>query len=386
MPVNDAGRPAYLDCAASTPMRDAAVQAMLPFLTSEFGNPSGAHRMARSSRAAIDETRDLVAEELGFGPHDIVFTGGGTEADNLALLGVVAAMGGVAVCPATEHHAVLHPVESVGGRLVAVHPDGTVDLDDLAANLDHTVSVVSVMLVNNESGVLNDLQAVREVVRQHAPQAVLHSDAVQGVNWVDVRSALRHVDMASFSGHKFGGPKGVGVLAVRPSVTLRPQLLGGGQEAERRSGTHNTAGIVALGVALRELGRTRATDIERLGVERDRLADGLCSKVSGCHETVSRTERAAGLLQLTIEGIESEALLVLLERGDVMASAASSCASGAIDPSHVLAAMGVSRERAAGSLRLSLGWCTQPWEIDQALRVIPDAVRQLRTPVPARSL
>lgn len=364
-------------------MREVAVDAMLPYLREEFGNPSGAHRMARTSRTAIDEARETVAEQLGFGPHDIVFTGGGTEADNLAVAGVVAATGLTAVCPATEHHAVLHPVEAVGGRIVGVTADGRVDLDHLASLLDYTVGVVSVMLVNNESGVIADLAAVRSLIDEHAPQAVLHTDAVQGVNWTNVAEAAAPADLLSLSGHKFGGPKGVGVLAIRPGVSLTAQILGGGQEAERRSGTHNTAGIVAFGAALGELGRNRDGDIARLRLERDRLADGLMAAVPGCHETTSRDGRAAGLAQLVIEGIESEALLLLLERGDVMASAASSCASGAIDPSHVLAAMGVDRVAAAGSLRLSLGWCTEQWEIDRALEIIPPAVAQLRTPVSA---
>jgi cysteine desulfurase len=364
-------------------MREVAVEAMLPFLRDEYGNPSGAHRMARTSRAAIDDAREGVADHLGFGPHDIVFTGGGTEADNLAVFGVAAATGLGVVCPATEHHAVLHPVEALGGHVVGVTPDGRVDLDELAGVLGPTTGLVSVMLVNNESGVIADLVAVRTLIDELAPHAVLHTDAVQGVNWTDVARAAAPADLLSLSGHKFGGPKGVGVLAVRPGVQLSAQILGGGQEAERRSGTHNTAGIVAFGAALAELGRNRHDDITRLGVERDRLADGLVDAIPDCSETAPREGRAAGLAQLVIGGIESEALLLLLERGDVMASAASSCASGAIDPSHVLAAMGVDRVAAAGSLRLSLGWRTESWEIDRALEIIPPAVEQLRTPVNA---
>lgn len=362
-------------------MRESAIAAMMPYLRDEFGNPSGAHRMARTSRAAIDDAREVVADHLGFGPHDIVFTSGGTEADNLAIAGVVAATGGVAVCPATEHHAVLHPVEAVNGRIARVRSDGSVDLDHLAELLDDDVAVVSVMSVNNESGQIADLPAVREVVDSCAPGAVLHTDAVQAINWLEPASAFECVDAVSLSGHKFGGPKGVGVLAVRRGVELVAQMLGGGQEAERRSGTHNTAGIVAFGAAMAELGECRSADIERLRAERDRLADGLVSLVPDCWETIGREERAAGLSQFVIEGIESEALLLLLERGDVMASAASSCASGAMDPSHVLAAMGIDRQSAAGSLRLSLGWCSETWEIDRALEIIPQAVAQLRSPV-----
>ena len=363
-------------------MRPSAVEAMLPYLEAQFANPSGAHRMARASRAAIDDAREVAASTLGFDPHGIVFTSGGTEADNLAVRGVTAATGTTAVCPATEHHAVLHPVEAVGGRYVSVGADGEVDLEHLAALLGADagpqVGLVSVMLANNESGVIADLDAVAEVVRRCAPDALLHTDAVQGVNWTDVATAARSADLLSLSGHKFGGPKGVGVLAIRPGVALSAQQLGGGQEADRRSGTHNTAGIVAFGAALAELTENRDADICRLGELSAKLADGLVAAIDGCTETVARSRRAAGICQLLIEGIETEALLVLLDRFDVMASAAASCASGAMEPSHVLAAMGVDRVAAAGSLRLSLGWPTEPWEIDRAVDAIPQCVEQLR--------
>ena len=370
-------RSVYLDCAASTPVRPEVLDAMLPYFTEHFGNPSGGHRMARSSRTAIDDAREICGHLLGFGPHEIVFTSGGTESDNLAIHGVCGA-NGVAICPETEHHAVLHPVEFHNGRLVKVSPAGDIDLEHLETLLDEEVSVLSVMLVNNESGKIIDLEPIAELRDRHAPQAMLHTDAVQAINWIDLVDASARADMLSISGHKFGGPKGSGVLAVRNHVGLAPQLLGGGQEAERRSGTHNTAGIVAIGVALQHLEKSRKSEIERLGILAERLATSLKEAMPGCSETIPQTERAAGLLQLVIEDIESEALLVLLEREGVMASAAASCASGAMDPSHVLAAMGMDRALAAGSLRLSLGWCTEEWEIDHAIEVIPRCVEQLR--------
>ena len=269
-------------------------------------------------------------------------------------------------------------MESHKGRLIKVSSVGDIDLEHLETLLDENVSVLSVMLVNNESGKIIDLEPIAELRDRHAPQAVLHTDAVQAINWLDIVDASARADMLSISGHKFGAPKGVGVLAVRNHVALAPQLLGGGQEAERRSGTHNTAGIVAIGVALQHLEKSRKSEISRLGVLSERLASGLHSAMSGCFETIPQAERAAGLLQLVIEDIESEALLVLLERHGVMASAAASCASGAMDPSHVLAAMGMDRLLAAGSLRLSVGWCTEEWEIQRAVEVIPRCVEQLR--------
>ena len=370
-------RPVYLDCAASTPIRPVVLDAMMPYLTEHFGNPSGGHRMARSSRAAIDDAREVCATLLGFGPHEIVFTSGGTESDNLAIHGVCN-LNGIAVCPETEHHAVLYPVESHNGRLVGVTSDGDIDLEHLEAVLDEDVSVVSVMLVNNESGRIIDLDAVAEVRDRCAPQALLHTDAVQAVNWLDIVNAARRADMMSLSGHKFGAPKGIGLLAVRNQVAVVPQILGGGQEADRRRGTHNTAGIVALGAALQCLDESRESEIARLGGLSERLASALTAAIPGCFETISQSERAAGILQIVIEDVESEALLVLLERHGVMAAAAASCASGAMDPSHVLAAMGMERTVAAGSLRLSLGWCTEDWEVEHAVEAIPRCVEQLR--------
>jgi|TARA_B110000914_G_scaffold226311_1_gene250422 cysteine desulfurase len=333
--------------------------------------------MARKARAAIDDSREQVAEAIGFSPHGIVFTSGGTESDNLGIKGFSDRPGFV-MCPETEHHAVLHPVEVLGGKKVRVTDEGQVDLDHLSELLKSTTSLVSVMMVNNESGAICDLDKVAEVIEDISPGTLLHTDAVQAVNWVDIKKAAAKADLLSLSGHKFGAPKGVGVLALREGVTIQAQMLGGGQEAERRSGTHNTAGIVAFGAALMELTSSRDSEISRLTKERDRLVDGLLATIDRCAETVPRSSRSAGITQLVFEGIESEALLVLLERDNVMASAAASCASGAMEPSHVLAAMGMDRTAAAGSLRLSMGWCTESREIDVALKVIPKAVEQLR--------
>ena len=380
---------AYLDHAATTPVRPEARDAMWPWLGERVGNPSGAHRLARDARRALDDARDVFAAATGFGPGDIVFTGGGTEADGLAVNGVVDAAGGVAVCPATEHHAVLHAVEARGGRVVAVDAAGRVDLDALAAALDDDVTLVSVMAVNNETGVVTDLAAVSEVVRRCAPGAALHTDAVQALSWLDLAVLRDHVDLLSLSAHKFGGPQGTGVLAVAPGTALRPQVLGGGQERGRRSGTQNVAGVVGAAAAAQATVDARAEAVPRLAALRDRLADGLLSAIDGSIETAvrdgDRSGKVAGNCHLCIPGVEAEALLVLLEDRDVYASAASSCASGAQDPSHVLAAMGIDRATASGSLRLSLGWSTTDADIDAALRAVPEAVDRLRRLDPARA-
>jgi cysteine desulfurase len=367
----------YLDHAATTPMRAAAVEAMLPFLTERFANPSGSHRFARDARRAIDEARDLVAGAIGVEPGEVVFTGCGTEADNAAIAGA----GGVAVCPASEHHAVLHPVEVSGGRIVGVDACGHVDLDALAEALSHAagdVGVVSVMAVNNEVGTITDLAAVSALVRERAPRALLHTDAVQAAHWLDLRAIAPLVDLMSLSAHKFGGPKGVGVLTVRRGVELTPLIRGGGQERERRSGTHNVAGIVALASALAETDTERDAENVRIAALRDRLVDGLSGAVDGVVETVPRDRKVAGSAHVCLAGVESESMLYLLDEAEVCASAASACASGAMEPSHVLAAMGVERSLAGGALRMSLGHTTTDADVDRAVDVVADAVTRLR--------
>lgn len=364
----------YLDHAATSPMRQSAVEAMMPFFSERFANPSGSHRFARDARRAIDESRDQVAELIGVRPGEVVFLGCGTEADNQVISGA----NGVTVCPAAEHHAVLHPVEENGGRVVGVDSTGHVDLDQLADALDDQVAAVSVMAVNNEVGTVTDLQAVSAVVRARAPQAILHTDAVQAACWLDVRTIAPHVDCMSLSAHKFGGPKGVGVLTIREGVSVDPLLIGGGQERERRSGTHNVAGIVALATALAETDAERVDDVARLAPLRDRLVDQLLAELDDVVETVPRDRKVAGSAHVCLGGIESESLLYLLDEAEVCASAASSCASGAMEPSHVLTSMGVDRGLAGGALRMSLGHTTTAADIDRGVEVVAASVKRLR--------
>lgn len=364
----------YLDHAATTPMRTTAVETMLPFLSERFANPSGSHRFARDARRAVDEARDEIAVVLGVAPGEVVFTSCGTEADNTVILG----SGGRAVCGAAEHHAVLHPTEQHGGIVVAADPSGQIDLDRLAEALTPDVAVVSVMAVNNEVGTITDLAAVSRLVRHRAPDALLHTDAVQAVCWLDLRQIAPLVDLMSFSAHKFGGPKGVGILTIREGVTLHPLISGGGQERERRSGTHNVAGIVAMASALTETDRQRAPENIRLAALRDRLVDGLTGVLDGVVETVPRHRKIAGSAHLCLEGVESESLLFLLDEAELCASAASACASGAMEPSHVLAAMGVDRSLAMGALRMTLGHTTTSADIDRAIEVVASSVQRLR--------
>ena len=373
----------YLDHAATTPVRPEAIAAMMPLLAEGFGNPSGAHRMARAARQVLDESREMVAEALSCRPGEVVFTAGGTEADNLAVRGVVDARGGRPLCSAVEHHAVLDPVRHLDGLVAPVGADGRVDLDALADLLTDDVPVVSVMTANNETGIVQPLAQVVEVVRRSAPRAAVHTDAVQGFCWLDLRQAAPDVDLISISAHKFGGPKGVGALAVRGGVELSPLLLGGGQERGLRSGTQNVAGIAAMAVAIEQLQAERADEAPRLAALRDRLVTGLLAAVPDAIVTGNAPGRTVprlpNIAHLCFPGVESEALIFLLEKEEIFVSAASSCASGAMEPSHVLTAMGYDRSLAFGSLRLSLGRTTTKADIDAALAAIPPAVERLRT-------
>ena len=368
----------YLDHAATTPMRAEAVEAMLPFLSERFANPSGSHRFARSIRQVIDESRDVVAEIVGCEPGEVVFTGCGTESDNAAIVGTLQRHGGVAVCSAAEHHAVLHAVQHGGGRVVGVDSAGRITLDQLADALDETVSIVSAMAVNNEVGSINPIADIAAVVRERAPRAFVHTDAVQAPCWLDLRDITPHVHMLALSAHKFGGPKGVGVHIVRTGTIVDPLLQGGGQERDRRSGTHNVAGIVAMTEALRLTDSERAGENVRLGALRDRLVDSLLAQLDDVVETVPREAKIAGSAHVCIGGIESEALLYMLDDAGVCASSASACASGAMEPSHVLAAMGVDKRHALGALRMSLGRTTTAADVDRAVDVLVGAVRHLR--------
>lgn len=359
---------------------------MEPFGALRYGNPSGAHRLARDAVRAVDEARERVAAALGCEPGEVVFTSGGTEADNHAISGGMPPRDGVPVCSGVEHHAVLDPVEALGGRVVGVDAHGRIDPEALAVTLDElgtSVSVVSVMLANNETGVVNDLGTVVEVVRTHEPEVPgvpVHTDAVQAAAWLDLRERAAGVDLISVSAHKLGGPKGVGALVARRHAHLRPLLLGGGQERGRRSGTLNVAGIVGFAAALDATVAERDDAVIGVSKLRDRLADGLVATVPGLERTVPAkgVEVLPSILHVCIDGVDSETLLFLLESEGVYASAASSCSSGAQQSSHVLAAMGLPGSLTRGSLRLSLGWDSTEADVDLALRAVPAAVQRLR--------
>ena len=388
------GRLAYLDHAATTPMRASAIAAMTPYLADQYANPSGSHRFSRLARTAVDEARDDIADALGCKPGEVVFTSGGTEADNAAIFGAARRHGGVTICSAAEHHAVLHCVEHLGGEVVAVDRHGVIDLVALQQTLERVasrgehVAVVSVMAVNNEVGSITPMRDVARVVRGAAKNAVFHTDAVQAACWLDVSDIVTVTDAASFSAHKFGGPKGMGIMVVKSGVVLEPLIMGGGQERDRRSGTSNVAGIVATAAALRETVEKRQAESARVGALRKALISAICAKVPDVLDTVSATTTSSsgessstvpGVAHLCFADVESEALLFLLDEAGVCASAASACASGAMEPSHVLRAMGVEPRFAMGALRLSFGHTTTEDDITHAVSAIVSSVSRLRT-------
>jgi cysteine desulfurase len=372
---------AYLDHAASGPVCPAAAAAMHPWLNGRFGNPSGAHQVARAARAAVEEARDAVALAVGVDPGGVTFTSGGTEADNLAVLGALAAHPGPVIVSAVEHPAVMEAAEASGleVRVAPVQSDGLLDLDGLRGLLDREVALVSIQLANHETGVIQPLDQIARLVRRHAPHAALHTDAVQAAPWLDLAGAAHDADLIAISGHKVGGPQGVGALAARRHAALRPILHGGGQERELRSGTHNVAGIVGLGVAVTVAAQDRPRVTAAVQARRDDLAGRLTEAIPGLIETAAGAPRLPGHVHLRVPGTESEALLVLLDEAGVCASAGAACASGALEPSPVLLAMGVPKEEALSSLRLTLGATTTPAEVDLAATAVPAAVARLRS-------
>ncbi len=364
---------------------------MQPFLTEVFGNASGLHAASRAAKTALEEARETVATDLGCEPGEVVFTSGGTEADNLAVKGAAraardAGAGDGVVTTAIEHKAVLASCDRLAGegfRVTRVRAgrDGVVDLDRLGDALDARTVLVSVMLVNNEVGTIQPLQEIERLVREQSPRAVLHTDAVQAVPWVEVAAAAAPAALVAVSAHKFGGPKGVGALVVRDRVRVEPLLEGGGQERGLRSGTLNVPGAVGMAAALRATTETRTAEVERIGALRDRLVDGVREAVPTAVLNGDSLRKVAGNAHVGFPGVEAEALLLLLDQEGVCAAAGSACQSGAMDPSHVLLAMGLDRDTAMSSIRLSLGWTSTDSDVEGALVVLPDAVERLR---PAR--
>lgn len=367
---------AYLDHAASSPLRPEALDAMLPWFTEQHANPTAAHRRGRHARQALDDARAVLAEATGFARGEIVFTGGGTESDNLAV--------GrnhppeTIVVGATEHPAVLEPAVRQGARVVAPDANGRIDAAAVLDHVDESTELVTVMAVNNETGVIQPLSEIAAAVHDRHPDVIVHTDAVQALPWLDLPTDIAGVDLVSITGHKLGGPQGVGAIAIRDGRMPEPMLVGGGQERERRAGTQNVAGIVGFAAAVQAALNDRSERLARIDRLATRLLEGLQHRIDGIRPTVPREVRVPGIVHVCVPDVQSEPLLFLLDEQGLACSAASSCASGAQGASHVLSAMGLDTTNVA-PLRLSLGWSTTDEDIDIALDLIPAAVDRLRT-------
>jgi len=376
----------YLDNAATTTVRPEAVAAMLPLLGGGY-NPSSLHAEGRAARAALDDARETVARVLGAAPREIVFTGGGSESDVTAIVGAaraLAARGRHVVTSAIEHHAVLHAadvLERDGWRVTRLPVDrrGLVDPQEFAAALEPQTTVASVMLANNEIGVVQPVAELAALAR--ARGVVFHTDAVQAAGWLPLAVDALGVDLLSLSGHKFNGPKGVGILYVRRGTPLEPLIVGGGQEHGLRAGTEDVAGIVGLAAALRLAEAERPATAPRVAALRDRLQTGILAAFPDALVNGAATPRLPNNLSVAFAGLPSDALLIRLDLDGIAASAGSACAAGSLEPSHVTAALGLDEERRLGVIRFSLGRQTSAEEIDEVLRRLPRAVSDVRSPL-----
>ena len=375
----------YLDNAATTAVRPEALESMLPLLRGDFANPSSAHASGQRARNALDQARLKTARALGAAPKEIVFTGGGSEADCLALFGIVEARGiQRLITSAIEHHAVLHAADALRERGVSVsvlpvNRDGFVELGTLERALDEGTSpptLVSIMHANNEIGTIQGVSAFAKLA--HARGAFFHTDAVQSVGHIELDVRALGVDALSLSAHKFEGPKGVGALYVREGMRVTPRVYGGGQESGMRAGTENVAGIAGLAVALDLAVQELASERPRIEALRDRLIDGVLKSIPGAALNGSRERRLPNNANLRFDRIEAHTLVLGLDVAGFEASTGSACTSGSLDPSHVLTAIGTSGPAARGALRFSLGRQTQPQDIDRLLDVLPGIISKLR--------
>ncbi len=378
--------PIYLDYAATTPLDPRVLEAIMPYLTEKFGNPNSIHAYGREARRAVDEAREKIAQLLNCQPSEIIFTSGGTESDNLALRGVAESYrhkGNHIVTTAIEHHAVLHTCKALEDKgfevtYLPVDEHGLVYPKQVADAIKEQTILVSVMHANNEIGTIEPIEEIVKTVKEKRPDVLVHTDAVQTVGHIPVDVQDLGVDLLSFSAHKFYGPKGIGGLFVRRGVKLVPQLTGGGQERNRRSGTENVAGIVGAAKALEISVAEMPTELPRLQKLRDELIARVLSQIPDSRLNGHPTQRLPHNANFSFKGVEGETLLLQLDMHGIAASSGSACSSGSLEPSHVLLAIGLSHEWAIGSLRLTLGRFTTKEHILKVLEVLPPIVEKLR--------
>jgi cysteine desulfurase len=382
----------YLDYNATTPLDPRVLEAMIPYMREEFGNPSSIHSYGRAGKTALDNSREQIAELLGARPKEIIFTSGGSESNNFAIKGIASQLRGKGnhiITTQVEHASVLETcgfLESQGFQVsyLSVHRYGLINLEELKEKIKDDTILVSVMLANNETGVIMPIQKIAEIVKEKG--VILHTDAVQAVGKIDVNLKNLPVDLLSLSAHKLYGPKGVGALFIRTGVetrhgvSLKPLIHGGGQERGKRSGTENVAGIVGLGKACditNEEARNQKSEV-RIRDLRDELHEGIFEKIKGVRLNGHPEKRLSNTLNLSFEGVEGDSLVMNLDLEGIAVSTGSACSEGNVEPSHVLLAMGLSKEQAISSLRFSLGRFTENEDIDRVLDVLPGIVERIR--------
>lgn len=381
-------RKVYLDNAATTALSPRVLEAMLPYFTQYYGNPSSVHAFGREAKQGLDKARDQVAKALHCEPSEVIFTGCGTESDNTVLLGVAQRYGDKGkhiITTNVEHHAILHTCEYLEKQgysvtYLPVDQDGLVTAEQVAAAIRPDTILVSIMFANNEVGTIMPIQEIGVVCKEKG--VLFHTDAVQAVGHIPVDVQAMHIDMLSLSAHKFHGPKGVGALYCRKGIRLPSYIMGGAQEKGRRAGTENVAGIVGLGAAIQLATEQLEENRAKMTALRDRLMTGIQTRISEVKLNGHPTNRLPNNVNFSFKYIEGESILLMLDMNGIAASSGSACTSGSLDPSHVLLALGLPHEIAHGSVRLTLGDETTEEDIDYTIDVLEKTVARLRAMSP----
>ena len=378
----------YLDYAATTPVDPEVLKAMMPYLTDQFANPSTLYKFGSQAREAVEDARAKVARLIGAQPNEIFFTSGATESDNWAIVGVALALeskGRHIITSAVEHHAVSETCEFLKRHgceitVIPVDSEGLIDPEDVRKAITDQTVLITIMHANNEIGVIEPVAEIGAIAREKG--IPFHTDAAQSAGKIAADVTELKVDLMSLSAHKIYGPKGVGALYVRKGTRIKPYMHGGGQEDRRRAGTHNVPGIVGLGKAVEIAQATMAEESMRLAALRDRLIDGILTDIPDSRLNGHRTRRLPNNVNVSIEGVEGEAMILYLDNAGICVSSGSACTSGSLAASHVLLALGLSRELAHGSLRLTLGRGSTDAHVDAVLETLPGIVSRLRAMSP----
>ena len=378
------GKLLYLDNAATTKTAPEVVDAMLPYFTEHYGNPSSVYSFSSGNKEMISKQREAIADTLGASANEIYFTAGGSESDNWALKATAEAYAGKGnhiITTKIEHHAILHTAQYLEKRgfevtYVDVDEDGKVKLDELKAAIRPTTILISVMFANNEIGTIQPIKEIGEIAKEHG--ILFHTDAVQAYGQLPINVDECHIDMLSASGHKFNGPKGIGFLYIRKGVKIRSFVHGGAQERKRRAGTENVPGIVGIGTAAKRAANTREERVAKEIEVRDYLIDRVLKEIPYCRLNGHRTDRLPNNANFSFRFVEGESLLIMLDMKGICASSGSACTSGSLDPSHVLLAIGLPHEIAHGSLRLTINEEITKEDIDYVVDNLKEIVAHLR--------